>query len=174
MGSSTKRYLPLSRERNFPYLTRDLYEVTDDETDDYNCIAFAAGDKTRWWWPDPDGVYSWPIDKRECTVACFIEAFESLGYRGCVCSFRKRGVEKVALYYDPVGCVGTLDHPPVAPNSPTHAARQFPNGYWRSKLGGGEQIEHKTLSCLNGTDFTGERISYGKPVQILKRPEKRG
>lgn len=169
MASSPKRYLPQSREANFPFLTKDLYEVTDDESDDYNCIAFAAGDKTRWWWPDPWGQYYWPIQKRDETVEAFIEMFESLGYQKCRCSLKKRGFEKVALYYDPVGCVATPDHPEVLPNSPTHAARQFPNGFWRSKLGPWEQIEHKTLKCLNGTDKTGQRTSYGEPFKILKR-----
>ena len=169
MTSSPKRYLPKIREENFPNLTKDVYEVTSDETPDYNCIAFAAGDDTRWWEPDPHGVYYWPIVKREYTVECYIDVFESLGYEKCRCSLKKRGFEKVALYYDPVGCVATPDHPEVLPNSPTHAARQLPNGAWKSKLGGWEDIEHRNLKCLNGTDITGKRISYGEPVQILKR-----
>jgi len=169
MASSTKRYLPPLRERNFPYLTKELYEVVEDATDDYNCIAFAAGDKTRWWEPDPLGVYYWPIPKREYSVPCYTEMFESLGYKQCICSLRKRGFEKVAIYYDPVGCVATLYHAAVLPNTPTHAARQFPNGYWRSKLGPWELIEHKTLKCLNGTDRTGRRTSYGEPTKFLKR-----
>src|SRR6266516_5297528 len=147
MANSAKRYMPLSREKNFPYLTRDLYEVVEDQTDNpncanYNCIAFAAGDNTRWWEPDPWGVYWWPISKREYTVECYVELFESLRYHKCICSLKKRRFEKVTLYYDPVGCVATVDHPEVLPNSPTHAARQFPNGFWRSKLGTWELIEH--------------------------------
>jgi hypothetical protein len=63
-------------------------------------------------------------------------------------------------------------HPEVLPKTPTHAAKQLPSGEWNSKLGGWEEIKHKTLSCLNGTDITGKRISYGKPIQILKRPLK--
>lgn len=169
MASQTKRYLPLSREKNFPHLTKDLYEVIDDETDDYNCIAFAAGDNTRWWEPDPYGVYYWPIPKREYTVPCFVELFESLGYKKCRCSIGWRRIERVALYYDPVGCVATLHHPEIPPNSPTHAAKQFTNGRWRSKLGPWELIEHITLRCLNGTDRTGARTSYGEPVQIFKK-----
>lgn len=173
MASSPKRYLPKEREENFPYLTKDLYEVTGDETIDYNCIALAAGDKTRRWEPDPTGVYYWPILKREYTVECFIEMFESLGYQKCRCSLKKRLFEKVALYHDPVGCVefinATTYHPEVLPNSPTHAAKQLKNGVWNSKLGDWEEIEHRTLKCLNGTDITGKRISYGKPIQILKR-----
>jgi len=170
MACSSKKYLPPEVEKHFPFLTRDLYEVIDDEPKDYNCIAFAAGDQTRWWEPDPWGVYYWPIPKREYTVVCFVEMFESLNYQKCKCSLKKRSFEKVALYHDPVGCVATPDPAEVLPNSPTHAARQFPHGYWRSKLGRGELIEHKTLKCLSGTDITGQRTSYGEPIQILKRP----
>jgi hypothetical protein len=174
MASSPKRYLPKEREENFPYLTKKLYEVTDDESDNYNCIALAAGDKTRWWEPDASGVYYWPIFKREWTVDCLIEMFESLNFQKCRCSLKKRGFEKVTLYHDPVGCIEGISnfgmwHPEVLPNSPTHAAKQLPNGAWQSKLGGWEEIEHRTLKCLNGTDITGKRISYGKPIQILKR-----
>ena len=164
MASSVKRYLAPAREKNFPNLTKNLYEVVDDETDAYNCIAFAAGDKTRWWEPDPYGVYYWPIPRREYTVSCYVELFESLGYKKCKCSIRWRGIERVALYYDPVGS------PQMPPNSPTHAAKQFPNGRWRSKLGAWELIEHKGLTCLNGTDATGSRTSYGEPFQLFKRP----
>jgi len=93
MASSTKRHLPPDREKNFPNLTRELYEVTEDETDDYNCIAFAAGDKTRWWWPDPWGQYYWPIQKRDETVEAFMQMFESLDYKKCKCSLRSRRFE---------------------------------------------------------------------------------
>jgi hypothetical protein len=155
MASSPKRYLTPEREKNFPYLTKDLYEVVGDATNDYNCIALAAGDKTRWWWPDPGGDYYWPISRRESTVECFIEAFESLNYEKCKCSLKKKVSEKVALYYDPVGCVATKFNPEAPPESPTHAAKQLPNGFWISKLGGWEEIQHKTLKCLNGTDVTG-------------------
>src|ERR1700689_5189156 len=102
MESSPKRYLPKECEENFPLLTKKLYEVTGDETIDYNCIALAAGDKTRWWEPDAGGQYYWPIPKREWTMDCLIEMFESLGYQKCRCSLKKRGLEKVALYHDPV------------------------------------------------------------------------
>lgn len=169
MASSTKRFLPDLREKNFPLLTRELYEVVGDANADYNCIAFAAGDTTRWWEPDPLGVYYWPIANREYTVPCYSEMFESLGYERCRCSLRKRRFEKIALYHDPVGCVATLFQAAVLPNTPTHAARQFSSGYWRSKLGPWELIEHKTLKCLNGTDRTGRRTSYGEPIRFFKR-----
>ena len=175
MARFPNRYLPKDREENFPYLTRKVYGVTEDESIDYNCIALAAGDKTRRWEPDPTGVYYWPIQKREYTTECLIEMFESLGYEKCRCSLKSRKFEKVALYHDPVGCVEGISnfghwHPEVLPNFPTHAAKQLPKGTWNSKLGDWEEIEHGTLKCLNGTDFAGKRISYGETVQILRKP----
>ena len=38
----------------FPGLRNSAYRVTSPAARDYNCIAWAAGDATRWWWPDPD------------------------------------------------------------------------------------------------------------------------
>lgn len=60
MANSDKKYLEDWQEENFPRLTRELYEVKSDATplinanivSPYNCIAFAAGDDTRWWEPD--------------------------------------------------------------------------------------------------------------------------
>jgi hypothetical protein len=52
MAISPKRFLQQDREENFPNLTKQNYHVTSDETGDYNCIAFAAGDESNWWWPD--------------------------------------------------------------------------------------------------------------------------
>jgi hypothetical protein len=57
--------------------------------------------------------------------------------------------QKIAIYIDVSG-------------TPTHAARQLPNGKWTSKLGWLEDIEHE----LDG--LTGDR--YGCVAQILKRP----
>src|SRR5947209_6796281 len=125
MANLSRRYLAPERESIFPLLTKRLYEVTSDETADYNCIAFAAGDETRWWWPDPDGQYYWPSEcRREQTVEAFIQMFECIGYKKCKCSLSKRGLEKVAIYADPVGS------PDVPAGSPTHAARQIATGAW--------------------------------------------
>ncbi|HTX22755.1 MAG TPA: hypothetical protein VMD27_12980 [Candidatus Aquilonibacter sp.] len=100
--------------------------------------------------------------------------FESLGYKKCKCSIKNRRFEKVAVYYDPVGCDEAVDnfgfwHPEIPPDFPTHAAKQLPRGTWNSKLGDWEEIEHGTLKCLSGTDNTGKRVSYGKPIQILRK-----
>jgi hypothetical protein len=72
---------------------------SSDPSPYYNCIAFAAGEDTRWWWPDPYGVYYWPLGvQREITVAAFVEAFRTLGYEVCQDGACEEGFEKIVLY----------------------------------------------------------------------------
>jgi hypothetical protein len=172
MANSPKRFLDDDLASNFPNLTRELYEVTSEATPladsqkvpPYNCIAFAAGDCTCWWEPDPYFVYFWPKDvRRDYDVESYIEAFESLAYRRCDNAAYEAGFEKVAIYYTRLG------NPDNAPGSGSHAALQTRTGTWRSKLGQWEDIEHRNLECLNGEDPSGETTPYGEPCQILKR-----
>lgn len=165
MASSSKKYLDAKREREWPNLTRDIYEVKSVETGDYNCIAFASGDETKRWWPDPDNLCHWPIQMREETIECFVKMYEFLGYKKCEQNSSKYNplFEKVAIYFDPVGT------PWWPPNFPTHAAIQSACGIWKSKLGDYEDIEHFNLECLNGTSPHGLGACYGMPVQIMKR-----
>jgi hypothetical protein len=118
----------------------------------YNCIAFAAGHTDRWWWPHINRfIYYWPPHlPREVvpTPENFIHAFEWKGYTICANGRHKKGIEKVAIF-----CRGGL---------PKHAARQLPSGIWISKCGGLEDIQHETLSAVEGND-------YGKAVVFLHR-----
>ena len=119
------------------------------ETWDYNCIAFAAGVETEWWWPDPNGEGKWPEGvRREELLECFAEAYGTLGYETCEDAKLEAGYEKVSIY---------------AQNGvPTHAAKQLPNGRWKSKLGSWEDVEHNTLRAV-------EEYVYGRAVLYLKR-----
>src|SRR5262245_26433492 len=112
-------------ESLFPRLRRAAYRVTSPPDKDYNCIAWAAGDTTRWWWPDDDpdnDAIHWPTDvQRAESLMAFVAAFASLGYVACDSEALESGFEKVALFADAAGI-------------PTHAARQLPNGLWTSKL----------------------------------------
>ncbi len=70
----------------------------------YNCIAFAAGQTDRWWWPSPNKfLYFWPPHLlREFpgteTMENFIKAFEWKGYRPCKGGKYKKNIEKVAIF----------------------------------------------------------------------------
>lgn len=137
------------RERNFPNLSQTDYQVTSDETPDYNCMAWAVGDPSRWWWPSP--FYYWPTEApQEATLESFKAVFAIMGYAECSNAEPEPGFEKVAIYADHDG-------------SPTHAARQIEPGSWSSKLGRLHDIEHSTLSCLEGQ-------AYGAVAVILRRP----
>ena len=148
--------MPLERykEAVFPNLNRDEYRVTSAAAPDYNCIAWAAGDDTDWWWPDPDPDSNnyWPDTAPfEETLSSFRVLFGSLGYRECATAELEPGFEKVALFADADGW-------------PTHAARQLPNGNWSSKLGRWQDIEHQSLYALAGS-----ASPYGNVVLLLRR-----
>ncbi len=138
-------------EHRFPKLKSSSYKLTSPKTRSYNCIAWAAGDPSRWWWPALPAYWP-PGVMRECTMAAFIHAYGTLGYTPCDDGGVEIGYEKVAIYVDSNGV-------------PTHAARQLSNGHWTSKLGGLEDIQHE-LGGIEGT-------SYGRVGQHLRRPLKR-
>jgi hypothetical protein len=138
-------------EELFPYLADSGYQVTSPRDDLYNCIAWAAGDTTDWWWPgaNPDLEYWPPGIPRAVSLAAFEAVFATLGYVVCAAADLEPGIEKITLYANAVG-------------KPTHGARQLTNGRWTSKLGKREDIEH----ALH--DLEGEL--YGTVVRIMKRP----
>lgn len=138
-------------EKLFPHLLNSDYSVESLATTEYNCIAWAAGDTERWWWPDPLYLRYWPPNiPRTETVKAFIRAYETLDYTICEDAEYEDGFEKIAIY---VGSDG----------KPEHASRQLSSGCWTSKLGQLEDIEHTTLDDLVGP-------YYGSVAVILKRP----
>ncbi len=138
----------------FPRLRRIPFLLTSPETPAYNCIAWAAGDDSRWWWPGQGGFAYWPegIRAKE-DLETFISLFESFGYQRCDNPTPKKGVEKVAIFVD-------------ANNNPTHAARQLANGRWTSKLGKWEDIEHTLFGLESG--------HYGNAAVFFERLTTRG
>ena len=82
------------------------------------------------------GFYWPPGAPEEDTVTAFIRCFEILGYEVCDSYELEQEYEKVVIYTKKDG-------------SPTHAARQLPNGKWSSKLGADADISHE-ISALDG------------------------
>ena len=141
---------PEDIEDCFPQIVIAGYAVTSPQTPRYNCIAWAAGDTRKWWWPDPSPFACWPPPiPRENTLTRFIEAFQTLGYEPCADAELESDFEKIALYADADGI-------------PTHAARQVETGAWTSKLDREEDIEHGSLGGVEGEQ-------YGTVVLVLKR-----
>lgn len=143
-------------ERSFPGLRGTVYQVTSPTDDTYNCIAWAAGDSTDWWWPDEpdqsDSAYWPPGVPRVETLEALRAAFATLGCEVCDDDGSEAGYEKIALF--------------ALAGVPKHAARQLPDGHWTSKLGPMEDIEH----ALH--DLTG--MVYGSVVLVMKRPRTAG
>jgi hypothetical protein len=133
----------------FPRLREGAFQITSPATPAYNCLAWAAGDDTQKWYPDPWGIYAWP-EKAEPhdSLTGWIQAFGTMGYTSSVDGSLEEGFEKIAIYA-------------LGP-TPQHIARQLPSGMWTSKLGNSEDIEHE-IEGLEGPD-------YGAVVVFLRRP----
>lgn len=133
----------------FPQLTTSNCRHTSPEDPTYNCIAWAAEDTSRWWWPDALGQQYWPAELgRGETLDAFRKAYGLLGYDRESDSHLEPGIAKVAIFTD-------------LHDVPTHAARQLPDGWWASKLGPNIDIEH-VLEALEGP-------AYGRVRAILQR-----
>jgi len=131
--------------------------VISPATSEYNCIAWAANEDFRWWWPIPEKLYYWPENTpREETLEAFVKAFETLGYVACDNDNVEHGFEKVAIYVDKSG-------------KPKHAAKQLRNGKWTTKLGNYIDVEHE-LNCLREYVLNIDKTEdYGTVAVILKR-----
>lgn len=128
------------------------YAVTSSEADAYNCIAFAAGDTTRWWEPLLEPGYYWPsgaYGENNYSVAALKRCFAEIGFEECSNGILEEGCTKVALY-----AIDADDY--------EHAALQEANGEWSSKLGRGFDIRHKTAECVCGP-------KYGQIMAFMKR-----
>lgn len=133
----------------FPHLESEGFRPTSPQSHSYNCIAWAAGDSGRWWWPDEFGVCYWPSGvPRSATPLAFIAAFGTLGYKLCDDGKVETGVEKIAFY---TGSNGNV----------TYGARQLPTGKWTSKLGKNIDCEH-SLRGLEGS-------AYGRVYMFMSK-----
>ena len=144
-------------ESQFPGLVGSGWVPTSDWDPGYKCIAWAASESHRHWWPidDPPFCY-WPTKVFDDKVDTFVEAFGRLGYKKCDSREFEVGYQKVAIY-------ATVNR------RVKHMARQhFLGKGWLSKLGGLEDILHLQLRDIEG-DASPLTTEYGEVVQILKR-----
>ena len=127
---------------------------TSPATYDYNCIAWAADDKTQWWWPDPAETSYWPSTvPRKVDIPCSISAFQTCGYEVCSDGKHEPGHIKIAIFCD-------------NEDIPTHAARQLPSGLWTSKLGPDVDVEHDLDGFLTIPRIA---LEYGKIKVFMKK-----
>ena len=136
---------------DFPNLRREGWQRTSEPAA-YNCIAFAVGETSKYWWPnpafpDPCDDY-WPTGvPNEESIDAFVQALATVGFVLCDSGDPEQGYQKIVLY--------------ELNGAPTHAAVLQENGNWRSKLGRHEDIE-TTLAGLVGP-------CYGDVAHFLKR-----
>ena len=136
----------------FPNLTPDNYTITSEIDYFYNCFAWAGGDNKNKWQPSTSSYYVWLTGSNSDSLENFIDNYGYIGYKEITDSREyEPEFEKIAIYVDDSGL-------------PQHAALQKDNGFWTSKIGNLEDIEHKTLESLECED-------YGKVKVILKRPK---
>lgn len=139
--------IPSWMKQAFPLLQADSDPVCSDPTEEYNCIAFAAGVRDEWWQHFPG--YRWPASTRSPYISSLIEVFATLGYEICNDGSPEESYEKVALY--------------ARDGRWKHAAHQREDGVWESKLGESEDIEHLTAEMLEGE-------LYGEVQTYMRRP----
>jgi hypothetical protein len=132
----------------FPNTAKEPFIITSPPTPFYNCIAWAYGDDSKWFWPDSSNSYYWPehIPRSE-KVENFIQLFSTINYEVCENGDLEEGYEKVAIF--------------SKNGVPTHAARQLLNGIWTSKLGKEFDVSHSIFSIINGV--------YGEVSVFMKR-----
>lgn len=101
----------------------------------------------------PQPGYYWPpasvVDDND-SIDALKRVFAHFGYEEFDNAHAEVGFEKIALYASEAG-------------EWLHAALQDPTGEWKSKLGSGYDIRHKTPHCLEGP-------LYGVVVCIMRRP----
>jgi hypothetical protein len=132
----------------FPNLAASRREARSPRDARYNCVAWAAGEDSRWWWPDSQGTAYWPTGApREESLAGYIAAFGTLGYETCTDGALESAYEKLAIF--------------ASHGVPTHVTRQLGGGSGTSKLGKSIDLTHR-LEALDGE-------VYGAVVQFMRR-----
>ena len=137
---------------SLPNLEQDNHQITSPQDQNYNCIAWAAGEDDRKWWPDLFHDGYWPPEApRTETIDAFIQAFKTKGYTVCGEGELVDGVEKVVLYVD-------------ASNKPTHMARQLSDGNWTSKCGDWCDISHRHPEVVANGLYGTVRVFLSRPI----------
>lgn len=151
----------------FPLLINDKVFKIEDNSPNYNCIAWAAVVTDCWWDKLPmdkrpsyrhiDGVkFDWPFNvPDEFSTRVLIEIFENIKFVICATGDYEEGFKKVVIY--------------ELNGEATHMARQITwgedRGAWTSKLGASFRISHESPKSLEGN-------IYGYAVLYMKKSMK--
>lgn len=145
----------LELEQLFPRIAADGYQVTSPRDSSYNCVAWAVGDTSHFWYDVKVRGYYWPPGAGSAdTLEGWKRVFIIHGYSETDSASLEPGLEKVAIFVN-------------ADGAPSHVARQTGTGAWTSKLGKSHDIEHTSLESLEGDE-------YGEVKVVMQRPCKDG
>ena len=134
----------------FPNLSGEAFEIVEQPSGSYNCIAYAANDTSQRWDPNT-GDYWPPWAPADNRIDSLKQVFAGLGYEECEDSRLEDGYLKIALYGEEEG-------------EAKHAAVQMPDGAWRSKLGYGPVIEHRSPESLADGIYGGVHCFMRRPA----------
>ena len=135
----------------WPKLKTTNFHFTSEQSIFYNCFSWAIGEINFWidmsyfqirYNLDPSNLDHSAKGYADCLTKYY-------GFEICSDGKLEEGMEKVVLYEN-----HNKDW--------THIARQLSNGYWTSKMGDFEDIEHYNVEALSGG-------LYGMPVIYMRR-----
>ena len=136
--------------------------VSSDVSDEYNCIAWALGNRDTWWEPHTPGSIVddrgyWPDDlPHNRAPETLRELFRQQGFADCENGNLDPLSVKIALYRMPEEDGGYKW---------THVARQLSTGLWTSKLGNSYEVTHRRPGDLEGE-------LYGEVYAYLEKPRR--
>lgn len=68
--------------QNIPKPSREGFEIVEQPSDQYNCIAYATGDLSKWWYHNE--VHYWPNHAaRSNTIESLVKMFTGLDFEQC-------------------------------------------------------------------------------------------
>lgn len=151
----------------FPKTQNDLLLLpTSEETNKYNCIAWAMRLPDRWVEPAEGAGVWWPIHEQGMDEAYsqegLVKAFEKLGFCSCNDNCKEFFYDKVALYCQPI------DNDPD--DGWTHAARVLSKDEYHSKAGNSYDFHHGSERKMLYNKYY-PKYSYGHVYQFMKRPK---
>lgn len=136
-------------EKQFPALKGTEYDLSDEDFN-YNCLAYALGDKSNWWEPpNRPGQYWPPGFPDDLSVKTVESIIRSYGFTVDNNLARAPETDAIAIYAEGEDW--------------THFAK-FADGSWSCKLGDGHDVLGVQLEHFAGK-------LYGKLFKILSRPK---
>jgi hypothetical protein len=136
-------------EQDFPALMGMKYDLSDEDFN-YNCLAYALGDRRNWWEPPKGYAQYWPPGyPNDVSVQTVESIIKDYGFTVDSDADSTPETDAIAIYAEG--------------NEWTHFAK-FSAGSWSCKLGEGHDVVGVPKEHFEGK-------LYGKVVKVLSRPK---